>query len=195
MVSPKDKHRPAFQWSDIPTVPNAMSLAGAIMSWMGAEKISAPKGLGLVIAGRAIDALDGPVARKLNQESNFGATVDAGLDKVATTKIIYELWRQDAAPKAVLGTIATLSAINLAATAHTMIAQPGKPIRPTAAGKMAMAGETVALFAYTAAHTAESTGHNRPASLLRKIGNATAMITLPLALRATSAYVDRARQS
>lgn len=187
-------NKPAFRPRDILTIPNAMSALGATMAWRGAENIETPRGLLQTIAGRVMDALDGPVARATGQESNFGATVDAGLDKVATAKIMYEMWRKNAAPSAVLGGIATLSAINTATTAYTMITRPGEPIRPTKTGKLAMAGETLALFAYTTAHTAEHSGHEKASRTLRRVGRAAFIATLPLAAHATRSYIERARK-
>ena len=191
MPRSKNQQRPAFRWQDIFTIPNAMSLTGAALSWKGVEKLEEPKGLAQLIIGRSIDAVDGQVARALGQESNFGATVDAGLDKLATAKIMWELNQKNAAPKKVLGTIALLSAINFATTAKFMVDHPGEPIRPTKSGKLAMAAETVALFAYSAGYTAEQTGKVNTAKVLKNIGNAAFVAALPAAIHSTAHYVKR----
>ncbi len=190
-----ESQKPAFTARDIFTVPNAMSATGAYLTWKGAEQLDTPQGLAKVIVGRSIDAVDGTVARKLGQESNFGATVDAGLDKLVTTKLLWELWKSNAAPKAVLGTIATLSAVNAASTAHVMLTRPGEPIRPTLSGKVAMAGETVALFAHSAAHTAEHTNHPNASKWLKRLGNAAFIASLPAAVHATGSYLKRAKRT
>ena len=67
-----------------------MSLAGAVLAWRGAKRINTTAGVAQVVAGRLIDTLDGTVARQTGQTSNFGAIVDAGLDKTTTAKLLYE---------------------------------------------------------------------------------------------------------
>lgn len=46
-------------WTDIPTIPNAMSIAGAVLAWRGAKRIDTAAGVAQVAAGRFIDVLDG----------------------------------------------------------------------------------------------------------------------------------------
>lgn len=41
--------------TDIPTIPNAMSIAGAILAWRGAKRIDTAAGIAQVAAGRFID--------------------------------------------------------------------------------------------------------------------------------------------
>lgn len=45
--------------TDIPTIPNAMSIAGAVLAWRGAKRIDTTAGIAQVAAGRFIDILDG----------------------------------------------------------------------------------------------------------------------------------------
>ena len=45
--------------TDIPTIPNAMSIAGAVLAWRGAKRIDTAAGVARVAAGRFIDVLDG----------------------------------------------------------------------------------------------------------------------------------------
>lgn len=124
--------------------------------------------------------------------SDFGALVDAGLDKLATTKILYEMHKNGAAPRWLLGTLATLSAINVTATVTAMVRQPGKSLRPTKSGKAAMAGEMLSLFFYMLAYTAtaDHAQHGRAAKTLRKFGKATFITSLPMALHATFRYAE-----
>ena len=77
--------------TDIPTIPNAMSIAGAVLALRGAKRIDTTAGIAQVAAGRFIDVLDGIVARKTGQTSDFGALLDAGLDKAVTAIILYEI--------------------------------------------------------------------------------------------------------
>ncbi len=77
--------------TDIPTIPNAMSIAGAVLAWRGAKRIDTAAGIAQVAAGRFIDVLDGIVARKTGQTSDFGALLDTGLDKATTAIILREI--------------------------------------------------------------------------------------------------------
>ena len=137
--SPEDK--PLVATRDIFTIPNAISLCGAALAWKGAETAETPKGTAMLIAGRGLDALDGKVARVTGQTSNFGALTDAGLDKIATAKIIYEFTKKGIIPREIAAALASLQTTNALATAATMLKYPGKSIRPTTSGKLAMAGE------------------------------------------------------
>lgn len=53
--------------TDIPTIPNAMSIAGAVLAWCGAKRIDTAAGIAQVAAGRFIDVLDGIVGRPQNR--------------------------------------------------------------------------------------------------------------------------------
>ena len=186
--------KPLFNRKDIFTIPNAMSITGGILTWHGAGSIENTAGLSEVIIGRIIDVLDGAVARATGQTSDLGAGVDAGIDKVVTAKLLCDLTRKDAAPKPVIGTIALLNTINAAATgiANIRNREKGASDRPSKSGKLAMAGETITLFAYAGAYTAEHNGHPGLAEMLRKFGCATLIVSLPFATHAAHEYLKRA---
>lgn len=174
------------------TLPNAMTAVGGVLTWRGAGKIDQPSGLVQIVIGRAIDALDGVVARKTGQESELGAALDAGVDKIVVSKIVYELLQHQAAPKCVLGAIATFNAINAGATALVEYQRPDTNLRPVKTGKLAMAAENVALFAYAASRVAEKSGHDVASKRLRTLGHAAAATALPLAIHSSASYVKRA---
>lgn len=178
---------------DALTIPNAMSLAGGKLTWDGAENLEEVSGLVQVVIGRSIDVADGAVARATGQTSDVGAAVDAVTDKLVTGKLLYEMLKKDAAPKSVIGAIAVLNTINAIATGIANYRSKHKgETRPTKSGKLAMAGETLALFAYAGAHTAEQNGKPRLAKTLRKIGRAAFIGSLPLAAHASCIYIKRA---
>lgn len=178
---------------DALTIPNAMSLVGGKLTWDGAENLEEVSGLVRVIIGRSIDVADGAVARATGQTSNVGAAVDAITDKVATLKLLYEMLKKGAAPKSVIGTIAVLNMINAAATGIANYRSKHKgETRPTKSGKLAMAGETLALFAYAGAHTAEQNDKSELAEILRTIGRIAFIASLPLAAHASWIYIKRA---
>ena len=178
---------------DALTIPNAMSLAGGKLTWDGAENLEEVSGLVRVIIGRTLDVADGAVARATGQTSNVGAAVDAITDKVVTLKLLYEMLKKGAAPKSVIGTIALLNTINAIATGVANYRSEHKgETRPTTSGKLAMAGETLALFAYTSAYTAEQNGESKLAKTLRRVGRTAFIGSLPLAAHASWTYIKRA---
>lgn len=188
-----DSNTVAISVKDIVTIPNAMSLAGGKLTWDGAENLESVSGLAQVIIGRSIDVADGAVARATGQTSNVGAAVDAITDKVVTLKLLYEMLKKGAAPKSVIGTIAVLNTTNAIATGIAKLRGKHKgETRPTKSGKLAMAGETLALFAYASAYTAEHNDKSELAETLRTVGRTAFVASLPLAAHASWTYIKRA---
>lgn len=188
-----DSNTVTISVKDIFTIPNAMSLAGGKLTWDGAENLEEVSGLAQVITGRTLDVADGAVARATGQTSDVGAAVDAITDKVVTLKLLYEMLKKGAAPKSVIGTIAVLNTTNAIATGIAKLRSKHKrETRPTKSGKLAMAGETLALFAYAGAHTAEQNGKPRLAKIFRTIGRTAFVASLPLAAHASCTYIKRA---
>lgn len=195
MVARSREKPPKFDpRTDILTIPNVMSLAGAVLAWRGAKRINTTAGVAQVVAGRLIDTLDGTVARQTGQTSNFGAIVDAGLDKTTTAKLLYEMWRQDIAPKEVLGLIAAFNTVNAIASTKSAIDIADETVRPDISGKLALAFETGSLFAHAISARLEASGKSNQANLARNIGNLSFVAALPLAVKSTSSYIKRAYQ-
>ena len=84
------------------TLPNAMSLLGFLTVVDGARDITTTKGVLKIAAGRGLDAVDGVIARKLGQTSDFGALTDMTLDKLGMTVIFAEAWKQRTLPRGLL---------------------------------------------------------------------------------------------
>ena len=178
---------------DVFTIPNSISMIGAALAMRGSEEIDTPEGLAKCAVGRSADVLDGIVARTTGQTSNFGAALDATTDKIVMAKILYEMNKKGLAPKHVLGIVATLNLINAGATGIANLRSDEKgETRPTKSGKLAIAGETVTLISYIAAHIAEQDKNPKLAKLLRKLGAAAFAASLPFAAHATCTYIKRA---
>lgn len=178
---------------DVFTIPNFISVTGAALAIHGSEEIDTPEGLAKCAVGRLADVLDGKVARMTGQTSNFGAALDATTDKIVMAKILYEMYKKGLAPKHVLGIVALLNSINAGVTGITNLRSDKKAeTRPTKSGKLAMAGETVTLISYIAAHVAEQDKNPKLAKLLRKLGAAAFAASLPFAVHATHTYIKRA---
>ena len=178
---------------DIFTVPNLISVTGAALAIHGSEKIDTAEGLAECAVGRLTDVLDGKVARMTGQTSNTGAALDATTDKIVMAKILYEMNKKGLAPKHVLGIVATLNLINAGATGIANLRSDKKgETRPTKSGKLAMAGETITLISYIAAHIAEQDKNPKLAEILRKLGAGAFAASLPFAAHATCTYIKRA---
>lgn len=178
---------------DVFTIPNFISMTGAALAIHGSKKIDTAEGLAECAVGRLADVLDGKVARMTGQTSNFGAALDATTDKIVMAKILYEMNKKELAPKHVLGIVATLNLINAGATGIANLRGDKKgETRPTKSGKLAMAGETITLISYIAAHIAEQDKNPKLAKLLRKLGAGAFAASLPFAAHATYTYIKRA---
>ena len=178
---------------DVFTIPNLISVTGAALAIRGSEKIDKAEGLVECAVGRLADVLDGKVARMTGQTGNFGAALDATTDKIVMAKILYEMNKKGLAPKHVLGIVATLNLINAGATGIANLRSDKKgETRPTKSGKLAMAGETITLISYIAAHIAEQDKNPKLAEILRKLGAGAFAASLPFAAHATCTYIKRA---
>ena len=178
---------------DVFTIPNFISMTGAALAIRGSEKIDKAEGLVECAVGRLADVLDGKVARTTGQTGNFGAALDATTDKIVMAKILYEMNKKGLAPKHVLGIVATLNLINAGATGIANLRSDKKgETRPTKSGKLAMAGETITLISYIAAHIAEQDKNPKLAEILRKLGAGAFAASLPFAAHATCTYIKRA---
>ena len=178
---------------DVFTIPNSISMIGAALVMHGSEKIDKPEGLAECAVGRLADVLDGKIARMTGQTSNFGAALDATTDKIVMAKILYEMYKKGLAPKKVLVAVAAPNLINAIATGIANLRSDEKgETRPTKSGKLAMAGETVTLISYIAAHIAEQDKNPKLAKILRKLGAGAFAASLPFAAHATCTYIKRA---
>lgn len=178
---------------DVFTIPNAITLTGGILAWRGAEELNNPCGLSKAALGRLLDIIDGPVSRLTEQTSDVGAALDAITDKIVMAKILHEMNKKELAPEKVIDTVAVLNLINALATGIANLRSDEKAeTRPTKSGKLAMAGETVTLISYIAAHIAEQDKNPKLAKLLRKLGAGAFAASLPFAVHATHTYIKRA---
>ena len=178
---------------DVFTIPNAITLTGGILAWRGAEELNNPCGLSKAALGRLLDIIDGPVSRLTGQTSDVGAALDAITDKIVMAKILHKLHEEEIVPEEFLVSIATSNLANAIATGIANLRSDKKAeTRPTKSGKLAMAGETVTLISYIAAHVAEQDKNPKLAKLLRKLGAGAFAASLPLAVHATRIYIERA---
>lgn len=181
---------------DIITLPNLISTAGYALVQSGCQEITTPQGVAKIIAGRGFDIGDGLAARLTGQESDTGAAVDAGLDKLGMLRIITASWKEDATPRPILATIAASNIINGAASIIAKARHPETSYRTPLSGKLSMAFGNAALFLHLSATAAErSPTMDRHAGWLRALGYVAFGASLPFATDAAHHYIQRARQS
>ncbi len=179
--------------SEVATLPNAISVTGFALALHGASHLDTPVGLAETATGRLLDLVDGPVARATGQSSEFGATVDATLDKFAGLAIVASEWRKDLAPKAALVAMLGQNVANSVATAVAIKRHPDLDLSPTRDGKYAMASQNLALAAYAQSQIVQE-NYPRTSHLLRSIGHAATAVGVGYyGVKATADYVRRAK--
>lgn len=181
----------SFRAADILTIPNAISAVGLGLVLHGSARVDTGRGIAETVIGRLLDLLDGKVARKLHQSSEFGAGIDAAFDKAGILAIGINEWRGNIAPKPALLAIAVQNAVNLTATAIATRLGGQDDLAPVLDGKSAMAYQNGALGAY--AVSALLRRRSRGWSLVfRVIADADTIIgTGYFGLRASRQYVAR----
>ncbi len=178
--------------SELFTLPNAISATGFALAVRGSSNLETPQGLFETAAGRSLDLVDGAVARATGQTSEFGATVDATLDKFAGLAIVVSEWRKEIAPKAALIAMLAQNVVNASATAVAMKRHPECDFAPTKDGKHAMAVQNFALASYAIAGLFKES-HPRAHRGFRALGHlATGVGVGYYGVKATAEYIHRA---
>lgn len=176
---------PEFNREDILTPANAVSLAGFALTAYGATHIGDVSGVLEAGAGRVLDLADGFIARKTHA-SEFGAKLDATLDKMAVGVIAGEAWYQHAAPEAVIGVIALYNVVNAVSNVYS-VKKTGQA-NTSIAGKRAMFGQNIAAGMLLL-------GHSLNVSNLDIAGWTAFGASMPIASKATYDYVNHARKA
>jgi cardiolipin synthase len=179
---------------EIATVPNLVSVAGLLLTVHGARRLHTPAGIAEVAVGRLLDLVDGYLARALDQSSQFGAGLDAVLDKAGVTAVGLQLWRGCAPSRPALLAIAGQHAVNLVSTVITGVYDRGSQLQPTAEGKLAMAAQNAAMAAYAVSGLFAGSSCRRRRALLWAAHGAT-VIGIGYGLPASGQYVRRARHA
>jgi phosphatidylglycerophosphate synthase len=183
MELPQDNHpqikRIGEATHDILTPANVISAAGLVLSLYGATHINEMSGVLQYGAGRVLDLIDGPVARR-TYTSRLGAKVDGAFDKAAVVFALAAAAYTDSSPKPVVWAVFSFNSINAAATVYAD-RQNAEPVT-SKAGKYAMFGQNVALGSFLLAN---AMGGN---SALEMTGWAASAATLPVSIKASYNY-------
>jgi phosphatidylglycerophosphate synthase len=181
------------QKADVLTWPNLMSATGFAMAVHGSTRLNTTSGLVETVAGRLLDVADGFVARRTGQASEFGATVDATLDKFAGLAILVAEGQKGIAPLSDLGAMFGQNITNSVATAVAIKRHPELDLAPTKDGKHAMASQNLALGAYAFGNLIKD-HYPRAAQVSRTVGRAATIAGVYyFGSKATNDYVNRAR--
>lgn len=177
---------------ETPIAPSAISAAGYALVHAGVERgMDTWSGAGMVFAGRALDVVDGFVARKFNMESRLGARIDAGLDKIGMLKIVNHLDEKGIIPEWVRDGMIIQNTVNTAVTFAAQASHPEADLRPTKAGKLAMTAQGASLAGYTIGNLIHES-HKRTAKIFRGAGHALAFMGIVrYGGQATHEYIKR----
>jgi hypothetical protein len=183
---------------DIVTLPNGVTIAGAMLSLYGINHADSLKGMAALVAGELSDKVDGSLARALNQQSKLGIKLDPIRDKIVGAAALLKLSQEDPTSKAMVATIAGLESTKAIATAvaeykHDQLPDEREPLRPTQAGRVSSALLAATTTLLIIGKSAESLGHQKAAKTLKGLGKLSFAGYLPMAAVAAGQYVKRAR--
>jgi phosphatidylglycerophosphate synthase len=181
----KTRYGEAFDWVDM------ASIAATVVALDGVRRgLDTPVGLTETTAGTIFDAFDGQLARRFGKETEFGAGLDAGLDKIRNTAIVVAEWRQDLAPKAALGLTAVSNLISASATTVAIKHSGGHNLAVAKEGKLGAAAQNFAAGAYPLSKMLERS-HPKAARTVRFLGHAATVAGAVLQTRAATHYIRR----
>lgn len=183
---------------DIVTLPNGVTIAGAMLSLYGINHADSLKGMAALVAGELSDKVDGSLARALNQQSKLGIKLDPIRDKIVAAAALLKLSQEGSASKAMVATIAGLESTKAIATAvaeykHDQLPDESEPLRPTQAGRISSALVATTTTLLIIGSSAESLGYQKTAKTLKGLGKLGFAAYVPAAAVAAGQYVKRAR--
>lgn len=178
---------------EIFTVPNAISATGFGLVVKGSLEADPVRSVSYTTAGRALDLIDGTAARVLDQTSDFGAGVDATLDKLGMAAIIAGGVYHKRIPTPAAAAVVAHNVINAAASVAHGVRHPQDSIRPSKAGKVGLFVENIGVLSYLASSAVEAKQPNsRLAGSLKLAGHALTVAGVGLGLLAGAGYTKRA---
>lgn len=156
---------------DVFTLPNAISLVGYAAVQFGIKQgVDTKKGVALIGVGRTLDVVDGWVARALGQTSQFGALLDAALDKKGMLDIHEALKEKDMLKPHLSDAFTAQSIANGTLTSIDKILHPSKEFAPSVAGKHAMAEMGLYFGSAMLAPLIEQEGFEQTAHVIESTG-------------------------
>lgn len=142
---------------DVFSPANLLTIIGLLLVIAGSLQLTTWRGFALLVIGRILDMLDGPVARRTHT-SRFGALVDGAADKIAVLAITIALWAFSLAPTAI---VVFILAQNIIVASIIVIASlRGIHAETSHAGKRNMFLQNVAMLLFVAASLSTNLIHN-----------------------------------
>lgn len=177
---------------DLPTAPNAISVAALALVMDGCKNIGTIEGVNKIGVGRGLDLFDGAVARWLDQSSDMGAIVDVTCDKLGMAAICRAAWKENAVPKPYLSYIVGKHTLHAGLTLANGYVHPEESFRPPKSGKVSMFVDNLAGGAYLYANAYEQSGDQpEVAKALKKGAHAIAAASVVSELVALPAFTRR----
>lgn len=130
---------------DFVKVPSLITTLGTALALIAKNDLASAKKLLLVAVSFIADNVDGPLARWLDQESDAGALLDAGADKLKVIMVGTAAWQQDAAPKSLLAAVGTIEASHVGLTIAAKLQHKQASFRPPKTAKYAMFARNTAV--------------------------------------------------
>lgn len=152
----KATHERSLHWYDLLQTPTAISVAGLALVLRGTRSIDTLQGVHQIATGRALDLVDGAVARSCQQESDAGALADTICDKLGMLAITRKAIKDEAIPKAIPIGIFANNLTSAALTTAAGIRHPHESYRPTKTGKLGMALSNIGVLGHLYAHALET---------------------------------------
>lgn len=175
-----------FERRDVFAPASFITLLGVILCLIGAFKLSQPSGLWLILVGRAMDLIDGPVSRA-TRASRFGGMFDATADKIALAAILTSCFYYKLAPLGALLYILLHNVLN--AVASVIAERKGREPVTSVSGKLSMFGENIALLLYVIS-SIPAFGHDYRAAAVTVL-----VLSLPFGFKASWVYIKRTLDS
>ena len=172
---------------DLFQVPTAISMAGLAMVLKGSGAITTLGGVNRITAGRALDLVDGVVART-------GALADTVCDKLGMLAITHSALKAEALPKALPLAIFANNAASAALTTAAGIRHPHESYRPTKTGKYGMALSNIGVLGHLYASAMERRApHGNHHRTLRAISTGVAAVGIALSAASNIEYARRVK--
>lgn len=171
---------------DVLTPANAVTLGGLIITGFGAARLNTLAGFIVVIFGKLLDVLDGPIARRTHA-SDLGAALDATADKITGLIILISALYFDLAPTWLIVFLfsqhITVSALGIYASAR------GRVLKVSRLGKNNMFLHLLTLFVLIGSNFA----HGGLSQAIGGLGLILAIASIITGLATTYSYLKTAK--
>jgi phosphatidylglycerophosphate synthase len=165
------------------TPANAISLIGLALVVVGSANITTQTGVLMIIGGRAMDLIDGYVARA-TKESDLGAAIDATFDKLAVAAILVGAILQAALPLAIILWVLIQNLLN--SVISIIAAVKGHKLETSIEGKRTMFLQNVAIGLLLVSNLASG---EVLFNVLLLAGMLAAIVSVPLGVKTTINYL------